>query len=63
MLADADGEYYLSMEYVHGQDLRQIMSALPSGTPLPLPLALTIVREVAAALDYAHTPPTRPGRL
>jgi serine/threonine-protein kinase len=63
-------EHYLVLEYVHGRSVLEILrQAGPQGglrTPqasdheaaardgLPLACALTIVREVAAALHYAH---------
>ena len=42
--------HFIAMEYVPGGDL-----AARCVTPLPVPEALRIVREIAGALDYAHT--------
>src|SRR5262245_17511052 len=48
-----DGEApFFAMEYVHGQNLRQLMHA--HGGPLPLPHAVCIVAAAAAGLHYAH---------
>jgi tRNA A-37 threonylcarbamoyl transferase component Bud32 len=47
---DADGLCYLVMEYVDGQDLRQLMR----GGPLRPELALRILSQVCAALQFAH---------
>lgn len=48
--------YYFVMEYVEGQTLRQYIRDRKT---LPLPEVLTIARQVASALAYAHaqTPP------
>ena len=53
-LFDADetgGILYLAFEYVRGMDLSQRVAAAP---PLTLRQVLTLVRQVASALDYAH---------
>src|ERR1044071_2975184 len=39
-----DGKHYLAMEYVHGADLRDVLtSAQRAGTPLPFETSLSIV--------------------
>jgi eukaryotic-like serine/threonine-protein kinase len=43
--------FYTVLEYVEGGSLRQI---LDRRTRLPLPEALAVFRQIAAALDYAH---------
>ena len=45
------GEHFMAMEYVHGKNVHHL---LKHSGGIPLPCALTIVREVAAALHYAH---------
>lgn len=51
----AEGDLYLAMELIEGQDLRSAMtSASTRGVPCPLGVAAYIVSEVAAGLDYAH---------
>ena len=50
-----DGQYFLSMEFLHGQDGRQLMKACATRhTPLRLDSALTVAIGVAAGLHYAH---------
>ena len=50
-----DGNYFFTMEYVHGQDLRTILRrAAQLGTPVPIEQAVLIARNVAAGLHYAH---------
>ncbi len=49
------GIHYLAMEYVHGQDMRGLLSkAGADGTRVPLDLALAIVTGAAAGLHHAH---------
>jgi serine/threonine-protein kinase len=49
---EADGFLYYAMPYIEGESLRD---RLAREGPLPLEDALQITREVASALDYAHT--------
>jgi len=48
----ASGYYYFAMEYVAGRDLRQILDREGA---LPEKQALEFTRQLAGALDYAHT--------
>jgi serine/threonine protein kinase len=49
-------EYYLAMEFVGGMDLRTVQHHLARNQePFPLPIALRILHDVLAALDYAHS--------
>jgi serine/threonine-protein kinase len=47
-----DGTHYFTMEYVEGVGLDTV---LEQRGPLPLPMVLTIARQVLAALDVAHS--------
>jgi serine/threonine-protein kinase len=62
-----DGKHYLAMEYVHGADLREILSAAQrAGQLLPLETSVAIVCAAAAGLDHAHRrcgPDGKPLRL
>jgi eukaryotic-like serine/threonine-protein kinase len=49
---ESDGLPYIVMEFVHGIDLRGLLSAVRG--PLPLPEALTIVVQLAEALQHVH---------
>jgi serine/threonine protein kinase len=50
-----DGKHYLAMEYVHGADLREVLSAAQrAGKLLPFETSLSIVSAAAAGLDHAH---------
>ena len=46
-----DGLYYIVMEYVRGQTLKQLIL---QRAPFRIDQAVYILRQVAAALDYAH---------
>ena len=51
-----EGAYFIAMEYVDGVDLRILLKKNRAlGKELPLPLALYVLAEVSAGLDYAHT--------
>jgi serine/threonine protein kinase len=50
-----NGEYFFAMEYVHGEDLRKILTHLASKRlQLPLEHVITIISAAAAGLHYAH---------
>jgi serine/threonine-protein kinase len=51
----ADGAYYMAMEYVHGENARAILeTTLRRGWTIPLELAVMIVSGAAAGLHHAH---------
>ncbi|HEU4616252.1 MAG TPA: serine/threonine-protein kinase [Kofleriaceae bacterium] len=51
----AEGHYFFTMEHVHGQDVRTTMRRLARvDQKFPVPHAVQIARDVAAALHYAH---------
>jgi serine/threonine protein kinase len=52
---DETGRYFLVMDYIRGETAEKLWKrATERGEPLPLSLALTIVRAIASALAYAH---------
>lgn len=51
-LGEADGQLWISMDYVRGQDAANLARAYPGG--LPLVQVTAIATAVASALDYAH---------
>src|SRR4051812_30791805 len=54
-LAEEDGELYIAMEYVAGQDVSRIQRAVASaGKRLPIGFSAAIVRDACTALHYAH---------
>ncbi|MCW5804811.1 MAG: protein kinase [Deltaproteobacteria bacterium] len=51
----ADGAYFMAMEYVHGENARAILeTALRRGWTIPLELAVMIIGGAAAGLHHAH---------
>jgi serine/threonine-protein kinase len=54
-IGESSGEYFFAMEYLHGEDLRKILSAVAkSRNHMPLAYVVQIVSAVAAGLHYAH---------
>jgi HAMP domain-containing protein len=50
-LGEVNGMYYLTMEYVEGTSLKQLIS---SRGKLPVPVALTVGKQLCRALEVAH---------
>ncbi len=61
-LGQADGHYFMAMEYVHGLDLARLLGQSSGRGPLPIPLALFVIAEVLKALDFAHDRAGEDGR-
>jgi len=52
---EADGAYFMAMEYVHGENARAILEAtVKLGWTIPLELAVMIISGAAAGLHHAH---------
>ncbi|MCE5195393.1 MAG: protein kinase [Nitrospiraceae bacterium] len=55
--------YFISMEYIRGKDLRAILKKCrDKGIKFPVPLSVFIAKEVASALNYAHSQNDNMGR-
>src|SRR5690606_14435031 len=55
-LGEADGQYFIAMEYIDGHDLSQIIErAMEFGKRVPGPIAAKIIRDGLNGLHYAHT--------
>jgi eukaryotic-like serine/threonine-protein kinase len=50
-LGEVNGTYYLTMEYVEGTSLKQLIG---TRGPLPVPVTLTIGKQLCRALEVAH---------
>lgn len=51
----ADGAYYMAMEYVHGENSRALLeTTIRRGWTIPLELAVMIISGAAAGLHHAH---------
>ncbi|MEO7092465.1 MAG: serine/threonine-protein kinase, partial [Polyangiales bacterium] len=54
-IGEASGEYFFAMEYLHGEDLRTMLTMLSkTKTHMPLQHVIAIVSAAAAGLHYAH---------
>lgn len=54
-IAEENGQFYIAMEYVRGEDLRRIYNQeVGRGNSIPYGMAALIIMGGAAALDYAH---------
>ncbi|MBX3192543.1 MAG: serine/threonine protein kinase [Labilithrix sp.] len=55
-VGQTDGQYFIAMEHVHGEDLRSIVRQMKKKAVLEFPLehALAIVLGMCAGLSYAH---------
>lgn len=53
---EEEKRYFLVMEFIEGQTLKDyLQTEFKSGRQIPLTLAISIISQVAAALDYAHS--------
>ncbi|MBZ4421383.1 serine/threonine-protein kinase [Myxococcus sp. RHSTA-1-4] len=54
-MGEADGTYYMALEYVAGVDLAYLLEqARAQGVAVPVPVALFIGQRIAEGLGYAH---------
>jgi serine/threonine protein kinase len=52
---EADGAYFMAMEYVHGENVRLMLeSTIKKGWTIPIELGIAIVSGAAAGLHHAH---------
>ncbi|WP_434381438.1 protein kinase domain-containing protein [Melittangium boletus] len=60
---EANGTYYIAMEYIHGEDLGRVLrKAFNAGGWIAQPLAIRIVAAACEGLYYAHTRTDDSGR-
>jgi serine/threonine-protein kinase len=60
-LGIASQQYFIAMEYVDGADLAQLITAA-RGEPVPVPVALALLRRICDGLHAAHTAAGPDGR-
>ena len=54
-MGQVDDDYFMTMEYVPGADLQNLLDALPPDQRrLPIPVACRVIAQVAEGLDHAH---------
>jgi serine/threonine-protein kinase len=51
---ESDGRHFIAMEYLEGRSLHSILKRFAGRGGFPQRLALSVLRDVLAALDYAH---------
>ncbi|RME27515.1 MAG: PEGA domain-containing protein [Deltaproteobacteria bacterium] len=62
-LGQTDGIYFISMDYVDGKNLGELLDAgIENDKPLSMPHAIYIACEILAGLDYAHRKTDEHGR-
>src|SRR5262245_46480097 len=62
-LGQGDGQYFIAMEFIHGEDLGRLMrKAWSTGQWIARPLAIRIIAEACKGLYYAHTRTDESGR-
>jgi len=52
-LGEVDGNYFISMEYLPGEDLSAIIAGCPDGR-MPVDVAAALAQQAAQGLHYAH---------
>lgn len=61
-LGNADGSYFIAMEYVSGKDVRGVFDrARARGNRLDIAMCCHIIKEACEALEYAHNRTTSKG--
>ena len=54
-IGQEDGEYFFAMEYIHGEDLRRLLTLIAGRQgKIPFEHIVTIISASASALHYAH---------
>jgi serine/threonine protein kinase len=63
-IGEIDGVPYIALEYIHGQDARELLHGLRrDGHPLPIGLACYIAARVCEGLHHAHEQTDADGQL
>ncbi len=62
-LGEVDGKYFISMEYLPGEDLSAVIGRCQGGQTIPIEIAVTLAQQVAKGLHYAHDARDGQGRL
>jgi eukaryotic-like serine/threonine-protein kinase len=54
-IGETNGEYFFAMEYIHGEDVRKLLSTVAQARGhVPINIVCAIVSAAATALHYAH---------
>ncbi|HSY42131.1 MAG TPA: serine/threonine-protein kinase, partial [Polyangia bacterium] len=53
-LGEVEGKYFISMEYLPGEDLSAVIGRCQGGQTIPIEIAAGLAQQVAKGLHYAH---------
>jgi serine/threonine protein kinase len=53
-VGEIEGSYFVSMEYLPGEDLATVWERCRKGPPVPVAVAMALVEQAATGLHYAH---------
>jgi serine/threonine protein kinase len=53
-LGEVEGNYFISMEYLSGEDLASILTKCQTAGPMPVEIAAALAQQSANGLHYAH---------
>ena len=62
-LGEVEGKYFISMEYLPGEDLSVVIGRCQGGQAVPVEIAAGLAQQVAKGLHYAHDVRDGQGRL
>lgn len=62
-LGEVDGKYFISMEYLPGEDLSAVISRCHPAQAIPVDIAAALAQQAAQGLQYAHDARDGQGRL
>ena len=62
-LGEVDGKYFISMEYLPGEDLSAVIARSQGTQAIPLEIAAALAQQAAQGLQYAHGARDGQGRL
>jgi len=62
-LGEVDGKYFISMEYLPGEDLSAIIGRGQAAQSIPVDIAAALAQQAAQGLQYAHDARDGQGRL
>ena len=62
-LGEVEGKYFISMEYLPGEDLSAVISRCQGGQTIPIEIAAALAQQGAQGLHYAHDARDGQGRL
>jgi serine/threonine protein kinase len=62
-LGEVEGKYFISMEYLPGEDLSAVISRCQGQQTIPIEMAARLAQQVAKGLHYAHDVRDGQGRL